>query len=211
MNNLKEGMEGPEVKKLQNRLKSLEFYAGEVDGKFGTTTKEAVIAFQKSVGLVQDGIAGDSTTRLLFRKVEGIDVDEANAFLVGFLQDTLLNGFEKIKGLQSKLSATYWIIVVLSTLMFALGLTLLGFAGYIELNRQKEANQLSKENSIQNADKRSNESVESGKNVNPSEAISTPIALSTPVSSPIQTPIPTPETTPIPEKETISADDGIIT
>lgn len=61
MANLKEGSSGPEVTKLQQRLKDKGFDPGVVDGKFGPGTEAAVIAFQKSEGLVADGIAGPRT------------------------------------------------------------------------------------------------------------------------------------------------------
>ncbi|MEW6103628.1 MAG: peptidoglycan-binding protein [bacterium] len=58
---LKEGSSGPEVVKLQERLKALGFNPGLIDGDFGPGTKAAVIAFQKSEGLLADGIAGART------------------------------------------------------------------------------------------------------------------------------------------------------
>ena len=42
-------------------LKSLGFYSGSITGSFGSKTKTAVMAFQKSKGLTADGIAGQRT------------------------------------------------------------------------------------------------------------------------------------------------------
>jgi peptidoglycan hydrolase-like protein with peptidoglycan-binding domain len=50
---LKEGSSGPGVKKLQARLKELGFDPKAVDGKFGRTTKEAVIAFLEEQGIAR--------------------------------------------------------------------------------------------------------------------------------------------------------------
>jgi putative chitinase len=61
MSVLKEGASGPEVVKFQERLKELGFNPGLIDGDFGPATKAAVIAFQKSEGLLADGIAGPRT------------------------------------------------------------------------------------------------------------------------------------------------------
>ena len=55
------GSTGTEVKSIQTKLKSLGKYTGPVDGIYGTATKNAVIAFQKSVGITADGIAGSKT------------------------------------------------------------------------------------------------------------------------------------------------------
>ncbi len=59
------GSRGEEVRQIQKKLKSLGFYAGSVDGIYGTGTRNAVTAFQKSCGLKADGIAGPTTLRYL--------------------------------------------------------------------------------------------------------------------------------------------------
>ena len=55
------GSRGQEVRSIQTKLKSLGFYKGAVDGIYGTATQKAVRAFQKSVGITADGIAGQKT------------------------------------------------------------------------------------------------------------------------------------------------------
>ncbi len=55
------GSTGSEVTSVQKKLKSLGFYKGAVDGIYGTQTKNAVTAFQKSCGITADGIAGPQT------------------------------------------------------------------------------------------------------------------------------------------------------
>lgn len=55
------GSTGSEVKSIQTKLKSLGFYNGAVDGIYGTQTKNAVTAFQRSCGITADGIAGSQT------------------------------------------------------------------------------------------------------------------------------------------------------
>ena len=55
------GSRGQEVREIQTKLKSLGFYSGAVDGVYGTVTRNAVKAFQKSVGITADGIAGSKT------------------------------------------------------------------------------------------------------------------------------------------------------
>lgn len=58
---LREGASGDEVKRLQERLKQLNFNPGQVDGDFGPATRAALVAFQKSEGLLADGVAGPRT------------------------------------------------------------------------------------------------------------------------------------------------------
>jgi peptidoglycan L-alanyl-D-glutamate endopeptidase CwlK len=65
MANLKEGSSGPEVTKLQQWLKDKGFDPGAIDGRFGPGTEAAVIAFQRSEGLVADGIAVRGTLAML--------------------------------------------------------------------------------------------------------------------------------------------------
>jgi N-acetylmuramoyl-L-alanine amidase len=55
------GSTGTEVKQIQQKLKDLGIYTGAADGVYGTATKNAVAAFQKSVGLTADGVAGKAT------------------------------------------------------------------------------------------------------------------------------------------------------
>ncbi|MEK6334566.1 MAG: P-loop NTPase fold protein [Acidobacteriota bacterium] len=62
---LKQGSSGPEVTALQAKLKQLGFDLKEKDGIFGSKTKAALIAFQKSKGLTPDGIGGRATMAAL--------------------------------------------------------------------------------------------------------------------------------------------------
>lgn len=73
---LKEGSSGDDVVTLQQKLTELGFDPGGVDGAFGPSTKAAVIAFQQSEGLSDDGIAGTDTLGALGL---GPDDDAASA------------------------------------------------------------------------------------------------------------------------------------
>ena len=55
------GSKGTAVKNLQKRLKELGFNPGLIDGDFGPGVQAALIAFQKSKGLLADGTAGPRT------------------------------------------------------------------------------------------------------------------------------------------------------
>jgi peptidoglycan L-alanyl-D-glutamate endopeptidase CwlK len=65
MNTLREGSQGDDVSKLQERLKQLGFPPGVADGVFGAGTEAAVLAFQKNKGLVADGVVGPTTAAAL--------------------------------------------------------------------------------------------------------------------------------------------------
>lgn len=61
----KMGSRSEEVRSIQQALKSRGYYTGNIDGIFGTATKNAVTAFQRDNGLKVDGIAGKETLKAL--------------------------------------------------------------------------------------------------------------------------------------------------
>ncbi len=64
---LRQGMRGPAIAHLQERLKALGFFKGSVDGVFGAATQTAVKAAQQSFKLPPDGIVGSATWSALLR------------------------------------------------------------------------------------------------------------------------------------------------
>lgn len=64
---LKQGMQGPAVVQLQERLKRLGFLQGSVDGVFGEATQAAVKAAQQKFNLEPDGVVGSATWSALLR------------------------------------------------------------------------------------------------------------------------------------------------
>jgi peptidoglycan L-alanyl-D-glutamate endopeptidase CwlK len=59
------GSSGKAVRQLQRKLTTLGFQSGVADGDFGPATQAAVLAFQKSEGLLADGVAGPRTLQAL--------------------------------------------------------------------------------------------------------------------------------------------------
>lgn len=59
------GSRGNEVTEIQKKLKERGLYKGNIDGIYGSGTKDAVIKFQKQNGLAVDGIAGPQTLKKL--------------------------------------------------------------------------------------------------------------------------------------------------
>ncbi len=60
------GSIGPEVIQLQQRLKALGYYQGELDGQYGKGTQEAISRFQNQNSLEADGMAGALTLSVLY-------------------------------------------------------------------------------------------------------------------------------------------------
>ncbi len=71
----KMGSQGAEVEKIQTELKNRGYYSGNIDGIFGTKTKNAVMNFQRDNGLQVDGIVGEKTLSAL-----GIKGDYDNSY-----------------------------------------------------------------------------------------------------------------------------------
>ena len=65
MRSLKRGMEGQDVKELQEALTLREYSLGSIDGNFGNKTYVALVTFQKDAALVQDGLYGPKTRKAL--------------------------------------------------------------------------------------------------------------------------------------------------
>lgn len=65
MDTLQAGSSGADVRSLQQALQAHGFNPGAIDGAFGPGTEAAVLAFQKSSGLLADGIAGARTLSAL--------------------------------------------------------------------------------------------------------------------------------------------------
>ena len=63
---LKAGVQGTEVRKLQVRLAELGYYSGGADGVFGSSTENAVKAFQRANNLTADSQAGEQTQKKLY-------------------------------------------------------------------------------------------------------------------------------------------------
>lgn len=62
---IRKGDSGSKVKEIQQKLNEYGFSVGAVDGIFGSKTLAAVKNFQKSRGLVVDGIVGTATAKAL--------------------------------------------------------------------------------------------------------------------------------------------------
>lgn len=73
------GSQSEEVRSIQQVLKEKGYYTGNIDGIFGTATKNAVISFQRDNGLSVDGIAGKETLKAL--NIGGADYNSYSGYM----------------------------------------------------------------------------------------------------------------------------------
>ncbi len=91
----KEGNSGKNVIKLQQALYLLGYYSGVIDGEYGEKTTSAVKRFQKNRGMLEDGIAGASTIRVLFSGTSAASSSSASSSSSSKTYETLvLDWFE---------------------------------------------------------------------------------------------------------------------
>jgi peptidoglycan hydrolase-like protein with peptidoglycan-binding domain len=64
---LKSGSTGAAVRRLQQALRANGYWLSSVDGRYGQTTQQAVMAVQKYHGLTRDGVCGPATWRAINR------------------------------------------------------------------------------------------------------------------------------------------------
>jgi peptidoglycan hydrolase-like protein with peptidoglycan-binding domain len=74
----KDGSKGKAVEDIQQQLKKLGFFTGEVTGYFGSQTETAVKKFQVKRGLHADGVVGSGTYKYLFEGVNSTQSSSAN-------------------------------------------------------------------------------------------------------------------------------------
>lgn len=87
----KMGSSGDEVRSIQRRLKEWGYYDGSVDGIYGSSTKAAVIKFQKANNLTADGVAGAATLAAIGLPTGSSGTSGANSTNVNLLA-RLING-----------------------------------------------------------------------------------------------------------------------
>lgn len=73
----RQGSTGEEVRAIQTKLKRWGYYDGEVDGVFGSKTRQAVIYFQRKNGLTADGVVGANTLQALGMPAGGSGANSA--------------------------------------------------------------------------------------------------------------------------------------
>jgi peptidoglycan hydrolase-like protein with peptidoglycan-binding domain len=64
------GDTGFEVRKVQQRLRELNYYRGPINGFFDRTTQDAVVRFQRSNGITQTGVVGPTTRIYMFNSAQ---------------------------------------------------------------------------------------------------------------------------------------------
>ena len=92
-NMIKLGMEGAEVRNVQQQLRKRNFMIAPATGYFGDVTEGAVKAFQRKAGLAADGIIGAETYELLFGDN---DISTSTAELFGITGEVKLSTWDDI-------------------------------------------------------------------------------------------------------------------
>ena len=137
---LRVGSEGQDVVNLQNRLIALGYLTGAADGKFGSDTRNALIAFQKANGLVRDGVAGSKTLAALeSTSVVSNKVETSTTLRVGSVSaavESLQNRLIALGYLSGKADGIFGTKTSLAVISFqkANGLKADGIAGSKTLN-----------------------------------------------------------------------------
>ncbi|MFI5237337.1 MAG: hypothetical protein ACHQLA_05315 [Ignavibacteriales bacterium] len=70
------------------------------------------------------------------KMISEVEAIKANDFIIKFLQNMVNDGKEELGKLRRKLSVTYWVIICLSIIMFALGIVLLSVPAIAAFQKQ---------------------------------------------------------------------------
>src|SRR5690606_16883974 len=100
---LKVGSRGPEVVKLQTKLKEKNYYTSTVDGIYGPLTRNAVLQFQRDNRLLVDGIAGPQTLSALYKYKNASNSSNASKQTAAILK--IGSRGQAVKDLQSQLKS----------------------------------------------------------------------------------------------------------
>ena len=76
---MKLGSTGDDVRALQQNLTTLGYYYGDITGRYGSLTQQAVKKFQKAKGLTADGVAGASTVSAIASAVKSTGATPAGS------------------------------------------------------------------------------------------------------------------------------------
>ena len=114
---LREGDESAAVMELQTMLKKLDYYYGDLTGKFGSLTKRAVRQFQDDNDLTVDGIAGLKTMSLLRSKTGSTTSDSVSTGSVSSYSVAEKDSYFEINQDGVRLRSTYSLTSAAKTTM----------------------------------------------------------------------------------------------
>ena len=126
MNVLRMGSTDTEVSMLQDRLRDVGFNPGVTDGDFGPGTQAAVLAFQRSEGLLADGIVGARTAVALGltnvpeapSAIPGVTVQVVSQMFPRTLVRNIQGNLPRVLGalVQTQLTAKRMVLMALGTI-----------------------------------------------------------------------------------------------
>jgi len=82
-------------------------------------------------------------------RIQQEERDKSNAWLLKYISRILHRGTKEVESLRSKLRATYWIVVVLSIIMFGVGIALILIPGFAALRMVLTSTTMNTPESIQ--------------------------------------------------------------
>ena len=145
------------IKQVQQKLKDLGFYTGEVTGNAGSKTTAAIKAFQKKYGLTADGVIGSATLKKLDEvynasQKPAVEETSAPAASGGVSSSTVKQVQQKLKELgfytgEVTGNAGSKTIAAVKAFQRKYGLTADGVIGSTTLNKLNEVYEASKKNS----------------------------------------------------------------
>ena len=96
----KKGSSGAVVSQIQTKLKNWGYYAGDVDGIYGSATERAVRTFQRKNGLTADGKAGAQTLEALGLPADSGGNSGGSGGMTGAQVDLLARLIERVEGVE---------------------------------------------------------------------------------------------------------------
>lgn len=83
-------------------------------------------------------------------RIQQEERDKSNAWLLRYISRILNKGTKEVEALRKKLRITYWLVVVLSIIMFGIGIALIAIPGIAALRMVLTSTEMSTPESIQN-------------------------------------------------------------
>ncbi len=107
---MRSGNSGAKVRELQEKLIRLGYLApDQCDGRFGTSTYNAVLVYQQLHGLKENGIANIGTQTLLNREVRDSLYNDPATWQVVGAEDASVDDLDELEDMSSLMDEDFWL------------------------------------------------------------------------------------------------------